>query len=331
MIIARAPLRISFAGGGTDLPDVYRVQDGAVFSATINKYITVAAHRAAHLHEYVLKYSVTEIARTLEEVQHTRLREALRLCQVDPGVEIASFADMPTRIGLGSSSSFSVACLRALMTLKGRSYPQAEFGRMASELEIDILGEPIGKQDQYAAACGGFNIIRFKKDDSVVVEPIFIGHTARKSLEAHCLLVYLGIQRSAGEVLTDQRAQIVDKYEVYAQMSASVDRCAAAVERGDVDMLGAMLHEGWLQKRTLSGRITTSIIDTLYEAGLHSGALGGKLLGAGGGGCMLFIAPPSKHAALRSALSMVATENSLTGFSPIPFVFTQAGVETLLQ
>lgn len=329
MIIVQAPLRVSFVGGGTDLPAFYREHGGAVLSASIDKFVSIAINPNVQSGEIILKYRESEWVKTLESVKHTRFREALRMFGITSKIEIASFADIVASTGLGSSSSFSVALIRALSVFKDKSASQEECARLASELEIDILHEPIGKQDQYAAALGGFNIIRFNRDDSVTVEPLHLGFKKRAILESHCMLFYTGITRSASDVLAVQQQDITLKIETYKKMADSVDLFRVYLESGDMKNVGAMLDKAWEMKRSLSSGISSSAIDKLYALARECGAYGGKLLGAGGGGCVLIVAAPGWHAGIREALANEATTTGLDGFKEIPFCFTQAGVETI--
>lgn len=328
MILVRAPLRISFVGGGTDLPGFYREYGGAVLSASINKYVYIAINPNVFSGDIVVKYSKTEVAKLLDEIEHTRFREGLRMFEVDRAIEIASFADVSSQTGLGSSSTFSVALVRALSVLKGESISQEHAAELACKLEIDIVGEPIGKQDQYASALGGFNVLRFNADESVTREQVHLGFKTRNLLQDHCLLFYTGITRSASGVLAKQSQDIAAKTSVYKKMAESVDLFRTYLSSGDMKNVGAMLDKAWQMKRSLSGAISSSQIDELYSAALSKGAYGGKLLGAGGGGCLLVIAGPGWHSGIREELANTAAKIGLVDFKEIPFEFTQSGVET---
>lgn len=332
MIIARSPLRISFVGGGTDLPDFYRHYPGRVISATIDKCIYIAINQAHLLDNFLIKYQMTEIVKHPSQLKHTRFRAALLEHGIfDKGMEIASFADLPSNTGLGSSSSFTVALTKGLRAYLGKPISQAEVAEAACRLEIDILGEPIGKQDQYAAAYGGLNIYQFNADGSVDVEPVLMDFKKKALLEDHIFLFFTGITRSASSVLTEQKSNIADKLELYQKMSDSVYDFRDRLLAGDIPGLAAMLHEAWLRKKSLASNVSNPAIDALYEAGLVNGAMGGKILGAGAGGCLLLLAPPDKHEVLGAALNEAAYKAGLFDYKQIPVKFTQAGADVLFH
>ena len=330
MIITRAPMRISFVGGGTDIAEFYTRYPGRVLSTSIDKYVYVASH-SGYSENIILKYSKTETVKEITEIEHTRFREALNTMGIGKGIEIASFADLPANTGLGSSSSFSVALMKNLFAVKGEKKSKEDIARVACELEIDILKEPIGKQDQYAASYGGINMIQFNEDGSVTVEPLFIDYEFRSRLEEHLLLFFTGLTRSASAVLSVQKQTMDEKFEVYKEMSDSVLVFKDKLLAKDIQGMADMLHEGWMKKKSLSSGIATSVIDSLYEAGRAAGAWGGKLLGAGGGGCLLFVAPPEKHAAIRATLENIAQDQGLQDFKDIHFSLTQGGVDVLFN
>jgi len=332
MIIVRAPLRISFVGGGTDLKNFYSRYPGRVISTSINKYVYIVVNQHNLLNEFIIKYQITEIAKHPKEFQNNRFREALlKLGLVRKGLEIASFADLPSKTGLGSSSSFSVALLKALHIYLGKPISKEQAAKAACELEIDILKEPIGKQDQYASAFGGLNMFQFNPNGTVDVEPIFLDFKARAKIESHLLLHFTGITRDAASVLGAQNKRVADNFKTYKQMSDSVLEFKDKMVKGDVKGMAKMLHQGWLRKKTLSSGISNNAIDELYETGLKVGAWGGKVLGAGGGGCLLFLAPPEKHAGISKALHAKAAKLKLAGDINIPFKLSQSGADVLLN
>lgn len=331
MIIIRAPLRISFVGGGTDLKEFYRHYQGRVISTTINKFVYIAVNPAHFLNQFIIKYTETETAKHPSEFKHPLFREALLKMGINKGLEIASFADLPAKTGLGSSSSFSVAILKALSTYLGKPISKREAAEAASELEIDILKEPIGKQDQYAAAFGGFNIFQFNSDGTVTVEPIFLDFRVRSALENHLLLYFTGMTRSAASVLADQKSKIEDNFETYKKMADSVPMFKNKILNGDLQGMAEMLHEGWLRKKTLSSQVSNSVIDTLYETGIKAGAWGGKILGAGGGGCLMFLVDPKQQQEVMAVLESKAAETGLNEFRRIPVRFTQSGADILFN
>lgn len=332
MIIVRAPLRISFVGGGTDLPDFYHQYPGRVISTTINKFVYLVINPAYHMDDFILKYQVTEKVKHPKDIAHDRFRAALLdLGITDRGVEIGSFADIPAKTGLGSSSSFTVALIKGLDTFLGKSISPEEAAREACRLEIDVLKEPIGKQDQYASAYGGFNIFQFNPDETVDIEPVLVDSKKKRSFEDHLLLFYTGITRNASSVLTDQKTKITDNLETYKQMSDSVYQFRDNLLLGDYKALGQMLHEGWVKKRSLGSAVTNSMIDDMYELGIKGGAWGGKVLGAGGGGCLLFIAPPDAHEHIEQSLARFAADHEMLDSQEINFAFTQSGASVIFN
>ncbi len=306
MIITKTPLRISFAGGGTDLSAFYLRTPGAVVSATIDLYVYLAVHRFFDP-KFVLKYSKTEVVDAVDEIEHPLIRECLKRCEFEEKIEVTSFADIPSRgSGLGSSSAFAVGLIKALHAFLGKNATAEACASMACEVEIDRLGEPIGKQDQYATAFGGFNYIRFNQDETVHVEPIVLDSDGRRFLEDHLVMFYTGITRSAGDILNEMRSNTQtdeDRFASMCKMRDMADELRELMMDGNYGQLGEFLHRGWLLKRNLASKISSDEIDELYQAGIDAGALGGKLLGAGGGGFFLFFCPPEKRQSLLSALS----------------------------
>ncbi len=331
MIIVKVPLRVSFLGGGTDIPDFYRQYPGRVISTSIDKYIYLAINKTHPKNGVILKYQMTERVRHAGEIVHDRFRAALSEFKIENGIEIGSFADIPAKTGLGSSSSFSVALIKGLNAYLGVSIDREEAAREASRLEIEVIKEPIGKQDQYAAAYGGFNIIQFNRDDTVTVEPVLLDHRKRSEFESHLLLYFTGITRNASEVLRVQKNSINDKFEIYKKMSDSVYSFRDLVFAGDFRGVGAMLHDGWLSKKQLSINMSNSLIDEMYQIGLDAGAWGGKILGAGGGGCLLFIVPPEKRIFVQKTIENYCKKNNLTESREIPFRFTEGGASIIFN
>jgi D-glycero-alpha-D-manno-heptose-7-phosphate kinase len=305
VIITRAPFRISFGGGGSDIPVYYRHKRGAVLSATINNYVYIAIHPYFNYRQTQLKYSKAELVDEVGEIKHPLFREALREVLPDGGVEIVSTADIPSGTGLGSSSTFTVALYYALYTYKEQFCTKEELARKACELEITRLGEPIGKQDQYAAAFGGLTFYEFNPDETVQVTPVVLHHETLMELEKSLLIFYLGDQRDTKTILEDQVKQVGgDEHKRDAQskivdLAYKMRECLVA---GDLNAFASALDESWMLKRGLSARITNSYIDKYYERGREYGALGGKLLGAGGGGFLLMFCPPEDQDSLRKAL-----------------------------
>jgi D-glycero-alpha-D-manno-heptose-7-phosphate kinase len=305
MIISRTPLRMSFVGGGSDLPAFYRQFGGAVVSTAINQFVYITVNKKFD-EKIRVSYSRTEEARSVARIRHPLVREAMRLVKVDGGVEITSIADIPGRgSGLGSSSSFTVGLLHALHAYAGREVSAEQLAREACEIEIERCGEPIGRQDQYAAAFGGLNFIQFHPDDTVSVEPIRCREETRRTLESRMVVFYTGITRSASAILRGQQVAVTArrKQKVVQRMVELAHELRRDLEAERVGALGAMIHEGWLLKRGIAAGITSERIDEWYGKARRAGAEGGKLLGAGTGGFLLFIAEPSRHEAIVRALA----------------------------
>lgn len=331
MLLVRAPLRISFVGGGTDLPDFYRQYPGRVISATIDKFIYLTINRIPHTKKVIIKYRDAESVDNVSELKHTRVKHALMDLGFEKDIEIGSFADVLSNSGLGSSSAFSVALLKGLNFLNGKNLSSEEAAKAACRLEIDLLGEPIGKQDQYAAAYGGFNIFQFNPDETVDVKPVYISHDNKINWQNHLMLFFTGVTRPAGIVLSEQRSNISNKMDTLKEMSDSVFEFEKRLAAGDYKGLGEMLDKAWQKKRSLASAISNNIFDQLYETGIKTGAWGGKILGAGGGGCMLFVASPDKQAGIRAAILDFAKKNVMTGFDEIPVKFTECGVDVVYR
>ncbi|MDB6132391.1 MAG: kinase [Verrucomicrobiales bacterium] len=306
MIITKTPFRASFAGGGTDLPAFYEKEDGMVVSMAINSFVYLAVHRFFE-NRIVLKYSETESVEHVDQIRHGLIRECLKIVGVSEPLEITSFADIPSRgSGLGSSSAFAVGLISALQAFKGLPVSPERSAHLACEVEIGRLGEPIGKQDQYAAAYGGLNTITFRADGTVNVEPITLEDEARRHMEEHLVMFYTGLVRSASEILSEQKKATEsdkDKFALLRDMKSLAVHLRDELQKGHVDRLGPLMHEGWLMKKGLAAKISLPEIDAAYEAAMQAGATGGKLLGAGGGGFLLFYCPPSKRAELMRRLA----------------------------
>lgn len=331
MIVVRAPLRISFVGGGTDLPDFYRRRPGRVISTAIDKFVYVVINRTPMIDKVTARYAISETADHPRNLKHTRIKAALLDLGIEKGIEISSFATMPAKTGLGSSSSFSVALMKGLHAFKGNKIDAGAAAEAASRLEIELVGEPIGKQDQYAASFGGLNVIQFNPDESVDVKPVLIDYKQRLAFEDHLLVFFTGVTRAASSVLSEQKKNIgaEDKFKTMSEMADSVPEFAERLSKSDLRGLGKMLHEGWLRKKTLASNVSSSAIDELYGAGMDAGAWGGKILGAGGGGCVMFLVPPERRTHVREAVTKTAHKHKLEGFQEIPIRFAQSGTEIL--
>lgn len=304
-IITQAPLRATIAGGGTDLPSFYRKYGpGAVVNFAITKYVTVFVSNNFFPDTIRISYSKTEIVRKVDEIEHPTVREALRLLDIEGGIEILSHSDIPGRgSGLGSSSTFLVALLHALHTWKGEVVSQSELALEAVKIARWILKEPGGQQDEYAAAMGGINLMEFASDDSVSVKPVIMDKNTRQSLLDHMMLFYTGKQRSATPLLKAQADLIDANLETYRKMRDLAYETQKALSKGDIERMGKLMHRNWELKRTLEKQISSTEIDKIYETALKNGAIGGKIIGAGGGGFMLLVAPPKAQDKLEGIMS----------------------------
>ena len=300
MIISRTPFRISFAGGGSDLPSYYRQKMGAVLSTSINKYVYIGIHPFFDTKKIQLKYSKIELVDSIEEIQHPIFKEILSMNNL-LGVDLNSIADIPAGTGIGSSSSFTVGVLNAVSAYQNKTISGETLARIASEIEIDRLESPIGKQDQYAAACGGLNLISFYPDESVNVEKIIMNPIKKKELDDSLIMIYTGNTRSANSILKQQNEAILANENVgsQSQMVKLAINLKQMLENNNIDDFGRYLHEGWLLKKSLTKNISNTLVDDIYNMGLRAGALGGKLLGAGGSGFLLFYCPKEKQADFR--------------------------------
>ena len=305
MIITKTPFRVSFAGGGSDLADFYEKYGGCVLSTSINKYCYITIHPYFDEAYTVLKYSENEIVHDLHDIRHRIFNCVLNERKIH-GVEISSTADIPGGTGLGSSSTFTVGLLNTLNCYQGKYMSKKKLAEKACEVEIQKLGSPIGKQDQYAAAFGGLNFIRFHRDGDVSVTPVMMQSETYRQLQKNLVMFYTGDTRSANSILTEQKKNIgaEDKAANLRQMCALAEEMRKTLEKNQLDSFGNLLHEGWKLKRTLASGISSPAIDEAYETAMRNGALGGKLLGAGGGGFLMFYCPPKDQERLRVALRL---------------------------
>jgi len=288
MIISRTPLRISFAGGGTDLRAFYKREWGAVVSTAIDKYMYVTVNKRFD-DTIRLSYTKTEIVDDVEKLKHELVREAMKLTGVTSGIEITTIADIPAGTGLGSSSSLTVGVLNALYAFRGKHKSAESLAREACQIEIDIVGEPIGKQDQYIAAYGGLKYIEFRPDENVYVDPILCHHKTKEKLEKRLMLFYTGLARKAGLILAKQKANTGKEFETLKKMrQIAIDIKNSVSEKYFLDKFGDFLHRNWELKKKLVKEISNPAINFYYWKALEAGAEGGKLLGAGGGGFLLF-------------------------------------------
>lgn len=302
MIISQTPYRVSFAGGGTDLPAFYRQESGAVLSCAIQKHVYVALSKRFESNIRVA-YSKTEIAEDRDSVQHTIVRAALQMTDLGPHMEIVTIGDVPAGTGMGSSSTLTVGLLNALYAFRGQVSSPKKLAEEACRIEIETLGKPIGKQDQYAAAFGGFNYIRFNPDGSVDVQPVPTAPDSLQELERRVLILYTQKQRDADGILQQQSDNTVNKMRLLREMRDLASEMRGVISgRGNLDEFARLLHVGWELKRSLGFGISDTQIDEWYTAARKAGAQGGKLLGAGGGGFVFLMAPPERHEAIRDAL-----------------------------
>ncbi len=316
MIITRTPFRVSFAGGGSDIPSFYEKHGGCVVSTSINKYMYISVHPNFKRDETVLKYSSTETVTDIETIDHKYYRKILSLLGVN-GVELVSTADIPAGTGLGSSSSFTVGVLHALYAYKGKYVSKERLASEACSIEITELHNPIGKQDQYAAAYGGLNFIRFYENGDVNVSPIIMDLSKMRRMEENLMMFYTGKLHSASSILKEQSSNIVSgqKEANQLQMCRLAENLRDELQNNNIDALGEILHQNWLLKRTLATGISNELIDSKYDAAIKAGAIGGKLLGAGGGGFLLFYVPKEKQEEVRRCI----------GLPQMPVVFDRQG------
>jgi D-glycero-alpha-D-manno-heptose-7-phosphate kinase len=314
---------MSFVGGGSDMADYYRHAPGAVISTAINKYIYVTANKKFD-NGIRVAYSKTEEVETVGQLEHRLVRAAMNYLHLNGGVEITTVADIPSKgTGLGSSSSFTVGLLNTLSAFQGHPSTAENLAAGSCHIEIDICGEPIGKQDQYAAAYGGFNQYEFFPDGRVRVTPVIVQPQVLEALETNLLMLYTGITRSASQLLEKQGQNLREDSGKAETLGKMVDLCRdfqTALQAGNPDQVGPILHENWLLKKSLTQGVSTSAIDEWYETGLKAGATGGKILGAGAGGFLLFYAPRGQHERICQALPQLR---------PIPFRFERFGSQII--
>ena len=307
MIITRTPFRISFVGGGSDLGAFYRRSQGAVLSTTINKYMYISSHAFFEKDKVRIKYSKTETHRNVEDIQHPIVKEVLRKFDVGGALEISSIADVPAGTGLGSSSSYTVGLLHNMYTKFNTFSTKELLAKEACDIEIEQLGEPIGKQDQYAAAYGGLNVISFNTNDSVHVDAIHLKRSTHEELESNLMMFYTGFQRKTSSILTEQKDNMQEekKFSALMTMVELVWELRDSLYAGDLTEFGSIMNRNWTLKQQLASKITNPTLNTLYDTAIRNGALGGKILGAGGGGFLLLYCEKEKQDNVRTALEAV--------------------------
>ena len=304
MIITKTPLRISFTGGGTDLPAFYKNGYGAVVSTAIDKYIYITVNKRFD-NSIRMSYSQTEIVNHVDELKHDIARECLRMVGITGGIEITSIADIPSGTGLGSSSSFTVGLLNALYTYVGERLSSEELAKRACQIEIDVLGHPIGKQDQYAAAYGGINYFTFERNGEVRREKIIVSNNDLRNMNRKLMMFYTGVRRSADGILSRQSKDTYNKMEVLTFMRDQANQMKSYLTTKGFDSeFAAMLDTAWAKKKSVTSGISNPQIDELYQKALNAGASGGKLLGAGGGGFILLYCDEQYQQSVRDALEL---------------------------
>jgi D-glycero-alpha-D-manno-heptose-7-phosphate kinase len=323
MIVSRAPVRFSLGGGGTDLPSYSHVHGGFLVAAAIDQYVFVAANRRFYP-TIRLAYSQTETVDSVDQIQHRIFREALRLTGIAKGIELISVADVPSNSGLGSSSTFTVALLNALHAFKREFVSSERLAEEACKIEIEILGEPIGKQDQYISAYGGVTAFTFHTDGSVHAERLPVREEVLDELQSNLIIFYTGIERAASQVLAQQKATITKNTDDGVNRMHRIKQLGYDTKKllldGTIDAYGELLHEHWTNKRKLASNMTDSVIDEHYDAARKAGAIGGKLMGAGGGGFFMFYARPAERRRIYE--TMVAR-----GLRPLRFHFDHDGAK----
>jgi len=324
MIISRTPFRISFFGGGTDYPVWYNENGGAVLATSINKYCYITCRYLPPFfeHKYRIVYSKTEQTQNISEIQHPSVKETLNFMGIEHGVEIHHDADLPARTGLGSSSAFTVGLLNALYALKGKMVTKRQLALEAIQIEQDIIKENVGSQDQTTAAFGGLNKIEFGGDQEIRVQPITLKSRKCQLLQDNLMLFFTGLSRTASEIAGEQIKKTPGKKNELTRMSEMVEEAIDILNGGDSDItdFGKLLHESWMIKRSLTEKISNHQIDEIYEEALNAGALGGKLLGAGGGGFIMFFVEPEFQPEVKDRL-----KNLLY----VPFKFENLGSQII--
>ena len=307
MLISQTPFRISFVGGGSDLKEFYLNHGGAVLSTSINKYIFLSLHNYFYPNKSLLKYSSTEDIEDNNQIKHKIIREVFNYFSIS-NVDFNSTADIPGGTGMGSSSAFTSGLINLCTTYKGISMFKHEIAELACKIEIDILGEPIGKQDQYACSLGGINLIKFNQDESVNILPLLLSTEDIENIEDNLILFYTGDSRDASTILTQQRNNTVKSQKVnnnLVNMSKMAENLFYDLKKRNFDLLGDYLHESWVLKKELSSTVSNPKLDDIYNIAIKNGAKGGKLLGAGGGGFFLFYIKPEQRNSLKKSLSFL--------------------------
>jgi D-glycero-alpha-D-manno-heptose-7-phosphate kinase len=322
MVISQTPLRISFAGGGTDIKNFYMIEDGEVISSAIDKYIYVIVKERFDDLIYI-NYSKKEIVKSIDEIKHNLVREALKITGVSHGVEITTLADVPSEgSGLGSSSSVTVGLLNALCAYRGEQISAETLSQLACNIEIDILEKPIGKQDQYIAAYGGIKHFKFKSNEKVETESVRLDSEIYRRFGSNLLLYYTGKTRDANSILSQQRKNTVEKIENLQEIKRHAGKIRAAIEIGDLDLIGQILYQTWQEKKQIVNDISNGEIDKMYKEALNAGALGGKICGAGAGGFLLLYVPKEFQNPVHEVMA---------GYRELPFFLERHGSKIIFN
>ena len=325
MIITKTPFRISFFGGGTDYPGWYKLHGGAVLATTINKYCYISLRELPPFfeHKHRIVYSKIENVQDIQEIEHPAVRAVMQWAGVSSGLEVHHDGDLPARSGLGSSSSFTVGLIHALKALNGSNISKLQLAKNAIDIEQNIIGESVGSQDQISAAYGGFNRIDFHRDNTFTVESLILTANRSQELQSHLMLCFTGFSRIASQIAKSKIDNLSKREKELHKISEMVDEGISILQNTErpIEDFGYLLDASWQYKRTLSDQVSTPEIDALYASAMQAGAIGGKILGAGGGGFMLIFAKPEKHEAIREALS---------GLVHVPFNFENSGSRVVL-
>ena len=324
MIISKTPFRMSFVGGGSDLKSFYKDNTGAVISTSIDKYMYLSMHKHFQPSTSLLKYSKTESVSSIDEIEHDIIREVFRYFNIR-NVDFNSAADIPAGTGMGSSSAFTCGLINLCTNYLGQKLPNYELAKLACKIEIDILKEPIGKQDQYGCAFGGLKLIQFNSDETVEIRPILLTNSKLKELQSNLILFYTDTTRKASSILAEQTMNTKVSQKVrdnLKYMSSMANQLYVDLIKENIDLMGDYLNEAWQRKKSLANKISNSEIDFMYETAIKNGAKGGKLLGAGGGGFLLFYVPKEKHDKVRK---------SLKNYRELPFNFDYDGAKIIFN
>ena len=325
MIISKTPFRISLFGGGTDYPSWYRENGGSVLATAIDKYCYISCRHLPPFfeHKHRIVYSKVENVKEIKEIQHPSVRAVLSTLESNAGLEIHHNGDLPARSGIGSSSSFTVGLINVINALKGQQISKEDLAKQAIYIEQKVLKESVGSQDQILASFGGFNRINFYPDDTFNITPVIISKSLTDQLQSHMLLFFTGLSRFSSDIAKDKIANFKNRFQELTQIKQMVDEGLSILQSPSTPIaeLGKLLHESWQLKRSLSNKISTPEIDTIYQTGLAAGAIGGKILGAGGGGFILFFAKPENHKNIRKKLK---------GMVQVSFCFDNTGSKIVL-